>query len=79
MNLAKRNSQSILIVDDIADNLRVLSNTLHDQGYKIRCAKNGEVALKAAAKVTPDLILLDINMPEMNGYEVCQRDRKSVV
>lgn len=73
MNLVKRNSQNILIVDDIADNLRVLSNTLHDQGYKIRCAKNGVVALKAAAKVTPDLILLDINMPEMNGYEVCQR------
>ncbi len=73
MNLSCQNNQNILIVDDIVDNLRVLSHTLTNQGYKIRCAKNGVVALNAAAKMIPDLILLDINMPDMNGYEVCQR------
>ena len=73
MNLSCQKNQNILIVDDIVDNLRVLSNTLNNQGYKIRCAKNGAMALNAAAKMIPDLILLDINMPDMNGYEVCQR------
>ncbi len=73
MNQFSPQSQNILIVDDIADNLRVLSNTLNQEGYKIRCAKNGTMALIATAKVIPDLILLDINMPDMNGYEVCQR------
>lgn len=65
--------KNILIVDDIADNLRVLSNTLSEEGYKIRCAKNGTTALKVAAKIVPDLILLDIKMPDMDGYEVCQQ------
>ena len=64
---------NILIVDDIADNLRVLSNTLSEQGYKIRCAKNGATALKAAIKIIPDVILLDIKMPDLDGYEVCQK------
>jgi diguanylate cyclase (GGDEF)-like protein len=64
---------NILIVDDIADNLRVLSDTLSDRGYKIRCAKNGLTALKAAVKIIPDLILLDIKMPDMDGYQVCQQ------
>ncbi len=73
MSLYTQKNQNILIVDDIADNLRVLSNTLSEQGYKIRCAKNGSMALKAASKVIPDLILLDIKMPGMNGYEVCQQ------
>ena len=76
MNLSST-YQNILIVDDIADNLRVLSSTLSKAGYKIRCAKNGTMALKAAIKVVPDLILLDINMPEMNGYEVCQHLKSS--
>ena len=76
MNSSSTN-QNILIVDDIADNLRVLSSTLSQAGYKIRCAKNGMMALKAAKKALPDLILLDINMPEMNGYEVCQHFKSS--
>ncbi|OLP17400.1 hypothetical protein BST81_16525 [Leptolyngbya sp. 'hensonii'] len=63
----------ILIVDDSADNLRVLSSTLTEQGYEVRAAKSGSMALMGAQTANPDLILLDIRMPEMDGYEVCQR------
>ena len=63
----------ILIVDDVPDNLRLLSATLTQKGYRIRCAKSGDVALIGAANDLPDLILLDINMPNMNGYEVCRQ------
>ncbi|MBW4682273.1 MAG: response regulator [Microcoleus vaginatus WJT46-NPBG5] len=62
----------ILIVDDTPDNIRFLSSILVEQGYSVRKAINGKMALTAAKTVTPDLILLDINMPEMNGYEVCE-------
>ena len=64
---------NILIVDDVADNLRVLSDTLNQQGYKVFCAKDGTTALKVAQKIIPDLILLDIEMPDMDGYTVCQQ------
>ena len=73
MNLSLKNCPKILLVDDVADNLRMLSNTLSQEGYKIHCAKNGTTALKAVIKILPDLILLDIKMPDINGYEVCQR------
>jgi two-component system sensor histidine kinase/response regulator len=63
---------SILVVDDTLDNLRLLSTILTEQGYKVRKALNGQIALNTARMVPPDLILLDINMPGMNGYEVCQ-------
>ena len=63
----------ILIVDDVPDNLRLLSTTLSQQGYKIRCAKNGKMALMGARNDLPHLILLDINMPDLNGYEVCEQ------
>lgn len=63
----------LLIVDDLADNLRVLSNTLAEQGYRVRAARNGTMALVGACAYPPDLILLDIRMPEMDGYEVCRR------
>jgi diguanylate cyclase (GGDEF)-like protein/PAS domain S-box-containing protein len=65
-------SAKILVVDDAPDNLRVLSATLSAQGYEVRCAKNGSMALVGAQASPPDLILLDINMPDMDGYEVCQ-------
>lgn len=61
----------ILIVDDTPENLRLLSKMLQDQGYKVRKATNGIMALTAVEALVPDLILLDINMPKMNGYEVC--------
>lgn len=63
----------ILIVDDIPDNLRLLATTLTEQGYTVRCAKNGSIALMGARNDLPDLILLDINMPDLNGYQVCEQ------
>jgi diguanylate cyclase (GGDEF)-like protein len=63
----------ILIVDDTPDNLRLLSKILIDQGYNVRKALNGKMALTAVATVIPDLILLDIMMPDLNGFEVCQQ------
>jgi DNA-binding response OmpR family regulator len=63
---------NILIVDDSIDNLRFLANILTQQGYQVRKVLNGHMALTAARSAPPDLVLLDINMPQMNGYEVCQ-------
>lgn len=62
----------ILIVDDSIDNLRFLANILTQQGYQVRKVLNGHMALTAAKASPPDLVVLDINMPQMNGYEVCQ-------
>ncbi|HEY9806850.1 MAG TPA: response regulator, partial [Candidatus Obscuribacterales bacterium] len=64
---------SILVVDDTPDNLRLLVGLLSAQGYKIRPVTSGKMALSAAQGMPPDLILLDINMPEMNGYQVCEK------
>jgi sigma-B regulation protein RsbU (phosphoserine phosphatase) len=66
-------SAGILIVDDTPANLQVLAGMLKDRGYKVRPAPSGKLALLAAKRDPPDLIFLDINMPEMNGYEVCQQ------
>ncbi len=63
----------ILIVDDLPDNLRVLSVFLLEANYQVRKAISGEMALKAVKANLPDLILLDINMPDMSGYEVCKK------
>lgn len=64
---------NILIVDDTPDNLRLLSAMLMDQGYDVRSVKSGSAALMVVQAEPPDLILLDITMPGMTGYEVCQR------
>lgn len=63
----------ILIVDDRPDNLRLLAQILVAQGYKVRKAINGSTALMGIKTLIPDLILLDINMPGMSGYDVCQQ------
>lgn len=67
---------NILAVDDTPANLKVLSEMLKEQGFKARAVPSGKLALQAARNNTPDLILLDINMPEMNGYEVCNELKK---
>jgi len=63
----------ILIVDDTPENLRVLGDMLDQQGYEVRIATSGPNALENATAAPPDLILLDILMPGMDGYEVCRR------
>ena len=65
--------EHILIVDDKLENLQVLESTLTESGYQVRKAINGAMALMGAVAKPPDLILLDIRMPDMDGYEVCQK------
>jgi putative two-component system response regulator len=62
----------ILVVDDTPANLQLLASMLKDRGYKTRPVPSGMLALQAALSDPPDLILLDINMPEMNGFDVCE-------
>lgn len=69
---------NILIVDDNPNNLRLLSIMLTEESYKVRSVTNGPMALIAAQAALPDLILLDINMSSMDGYEVCQALKANV-
>ena len=64
---------TILIVDDNPTNLQVLGALLGQAGYKVRAAISGEVALRAVETILPDLILLDVRMPGIDGYETCRR------
>jgi len=63
----------ILLVDDTPANLHMLSDLLRAEGYRTRSARSGEMALRAASTQCPDLVLLDVMMPGMDGYEVCRR------
>jgi DNA-binding NtrC family response regulator len=65
--------EEILVVDDTPANLRLLTELLTQHGYLVRPASNGALALKSAAAKIPDLVLLDVNMPGLDGYEVCRR------
>jgi DNA-binding NtrC family response regulator len=69
----QKEPERILLVDDNPTNLQVLFQTLEGQGYKLLIAKNGEDALKIARKARPHLVLLDIMMPGLDGYETCQK------
>ena len=75
MNVLKRDNSkiNILVVDDTLENLRLLVNILQEQGYEVRPAPNGKLALSGAQGFLPDLILLDIMMPELDGYQVCSQ------
>ena len=63
----------ILVVDDTPANLEVVCETLSDAGYEVATAINGDRALKRAQAYPPDLILLDVQMPGIDGFETCQR------
>ena len=70
--MTKENRFNLLIVDDQIANLKILVNILNAYNYKVRKATNGRTAIDSAQIESPDLILLDILMPELNGYEVCK-------
>ena len=76
MSTPQNEQAEILLVDDTPANLHVLSAILSKRGYRVRAAPNGQGALRTARKAPPDLILLDIQMPDMDGYAVC-RELKS--
>ncbi len=73
MSIEQQYEADILIIDDTHDNLNLLSTLLREHDFLVRPAPSGKLALLAAKKAPPDLVLLDINMPEMNGFEVCER------
>jgi putative two-component system response regulator len=69
----QESNAGIIVVDDQPANLKLMEDMLIQQGYRVRSFPRGRLALTAAAQQLPDLILLDINMPEMDGFEVCRR------
>ena len=74
--LDKRHSEKhfkVLVVDDLLENLRLLSNLLLEEGYEVKRSPDGAMALSNVPRFQPDLNLLDIMMPEMDGYSVCQQ------
>ena len=71
------NKASILVVDDEPQIRRVLQATLSSNGYDVIEAKNGKEAITAVLREHPDLILLDVNMPGMSGFEACSKIRMS--
>lgn len=75
--LDRANSDVVLIVDDVPDNLAVLHDALDESGYTVLLATNGEAALQRAAQALPDIILLDAMMPGMDGFEVARRLKAS--
>jgi adenylate cyclase len=70
-------AQRILIVDDTPHNLKLLGDLLASKGYEVATAANGEQALESIAQRPPDLVLLDVMMPGLNGYDVCRRIREN--
>ncbi len=69
----KRDSFKILVVDDLLENLRLLSSLLMEEGYEVRRAPDGAMGLRNIPRFKPDLVLLDIMMPDLDGYEVCSQ------
>jgi len=73
VDMEESSRASILIVDDSTTNIRVVSNIVKHLNYKIHIAKSGIQALNLLSKLNPDIILMDIQMPNMNGFECCER------
>jgi two-component system sensor histidine kinase/response regulator len=78
-NTTSRFLADLLVVDDAPANLQLLFGMLKEHGYRVRPVPSGRLALQAAKAQPPDLVLLDVNMPEMNGYEVCRRLKEDEV
>ena len=76
LNQDYKQNSTVLLVDDLAENLQVLGNILDENDIEFSYATSGKEALEAVAFNKPDLILLDVNMPEMNGFEVCEKLKK---
>lgn len=74
---AEKKNPSILIVDDVNKNLQLMATILLDKGFDIRIASNGKQAISSLEQESVDLILLDVMMPEMDGFEVCKRIKSS--
>ncbi len=73
MERTQQESFKILVVDDLLENLRLLASLLMEEGYEVKKAPDGSMALSNVPRFQPDLILLDIMMPDIDGYEVCQQ------
>ena len=69
--------RSVLVVDDVPKNIQILGSILRDEGYEISFALNGKDALKKVEASRPDIILLDVMMPEMDGYQTCSQLREN--
>ena len=67
----------ILVVDDLSDNSFLLQTVLENEGYQVEVANSGQAALDRIAEHPPELVLLDVMMPEMNGFEVTRQIRKN--
>ncbi len=76
MTQSDRGQPYILVVDDVSANLEILVGTLSDRGHRVRPVLDGKLALEVARREAPELVLLDINMPGMDGYEVCAEFKK---
>lgn len=70
---------TVMVVDDTVENLDLLDQALRGQGYGVVSFPSGRLALAAAAREPPDLVLLDVNMPDLNGYEVCERFKRDTL
>ena len=73
MQPAERRATTLLIVDDKPQNLRLISDFLAEQGFDLMLTRSGAQALEKMELAMPDLVLLDVTMPEMDGFEVCRR------
>src|SRR5471030_3435084 len=79
VNVNPPQNGDILVVDDTAANVELLAHMLGEAGYHARSAANGELALRSVQARQPALILLDIRMPGMDGFEVCRRLKENAL
>ncbi len=77
MNGTLLNKDRILVVDDVVDNIFLLRTVLEEEGYQVEAAQDGRSALRMVEVAPPDLVLLDVMMPEMSGFEVTQKLRQN--